>query len=110
MDRRKFLAGAIAAPILVSIPTTGWTEYLPCGQMVQFYEETGPFFDEEVMWVKTLMRRRGIEYGFKCHLDVPDHPLDRRIDSMRRSLSATCYHVDLRDGFTTESDRDRYFE
>ena len=118
MDRRKFLVAAASVPVVLLIPQVGWSETLPCGQVVRYTTEYHDFFGDDIEWVVGRMERRGIEYALKCVKVVNDHPLmsytwdslEKRLESLRHSLSATCFQVDIRDGLATEADAHKYFD
>ena len=109
MDRRTFLLSSAVVPLIPRISwADGWSEYLPCGQLVQFSAYNKWWFGERTKAVKCEMRRRGINYALGCIKDVPDHPLERRLDNLRFHMTTTCYQVDVKDGLASEDDWERY--
>ena len=110
MNRRKFLVAVASVPVVLSVPQIGWTETLPCGQVVRYTTEYHDFFGEDTEFIVGRMKRRGIEYALKCVKYVNGHPLERRLRSISHSLSNTCFWVDIRDGLATEADASKYFD
>ena len=91
MDRRRFLGGIVILPLLPHISwADGWSEYLPCGQLVQFTSDGEITFGH--------MRRRGIEYALGSYY----------IDNLRFSMNATCFKLDRDAGLASEDDWERY--
>ena len=108
MDRRSFLISSIAVPIVLQIPQVGWTEYLKCGQMVQFTPSETEWAGKIVPSIKASMRRGGTEYALRCLRDVEGYPLESRISSLRFSMNVRCFNVDIESGLTTDNDWPKY--
>ena len=100
MDRRTFLLSSAVVPLVPHISwADGWSEYLPCGQLVQFTEDDLKFRGE--------MRRRGINYALG--MMKTDPRADKlRMGTLRFSFNATCHNVDVKDGLASEDDWERY--
>ena len=87
MDRRKFIGVSATALAVVSIPITGWWEYLSNRQWVHFY------YDEDKLVGK--FTRRGKEYALGF---VLDDNFDRKLRTLRFVSSQSIYHLDEKDG------------
>jgi len=112
MNRRKFLISAAVATAAASVPvlafgkekltTDGlgeaWTEYLPSGYPVAFFRQGNS--------VVGLIRNFGQDYSLGIIFPDDQSEFERRMNSLRFSLSMTHYRADLKEGLITDSFED----
>ena len=97
MNRRKLLLSVGAAPLVFLLPdSNAWSDYTPCGQLVQFSTEDAVLWGAKTRMLVAKMRRRGIEYALQTGVD------GGAAERLMRSLSVTTYWVDVRDGVMDE--------